>query len=63
MLYKKNGAVSCVGSGYPKMHSWSKFGYGQISIETATHSLIAVFPIKHLLRGAVLAPLFFSVYM
>ncbi len=21
------------------MHSWAKFGYGQISIETATHSL------------------------
>ena len=40
MLYKKNGAVSCVGydffsdlapvSGYP--WSWTRFGYGQISL-------------------------------
>ena len=37
---KKNDASSCVGSGYPQMDSWTKFVYGQISIETATHSLI-----------------------
>ena len=37
MLYKKNGAVSYVGSDF--IPTWTRFGYGQISIETATHSL------------------------
>ncbi len=63
MLYKKNGAVSCVGSdfisnwalylartwlvvvqfarneNYTWIPSWTGFYCGQISIETATHSL------------------------
>ncbi len=35
----KNGAVSVLlGLVCSLMHSWTKFGYGQISIETATHS-------------------------
>ena len=37
-LYKKNGTVSCVRYGYPWMPSWTKFGYGQISIGTVKHS-------------------------
>ncbi len=53
-LYKKNGAVSCVGidfyliwslyhavwdgSSYTWIPSWTEFDCGQISIETATHS-------------------------
>ena len=44
---RKNGAVSGVGSDTNNMHHgvlegsghpWTRLGYGQISIETATHS-------------------------
>ncbi len=43
MLYKKNGAVSCVGyegSGPPLIPNWTRFGFGQISIKTATRSFM-----------------------
>ena len=32
------------GSGHPWIPTWTRFGYGQISVETATHSLISVGP-------------------
>ena len=55
MLYKNNGAVSCVvsdslsdwalyrgiqqGGSEVRISSWTGLNHGQISIETATHSL------------------------
>ena len=48
MLYKKNVAVTGVGSdgvwegsGHPWIPTWIRLGYGQISIETATHSWLS----------------------
>ncbi len=42
VLYKKNSAVTGIEWNFfchPWIQSWIRLGYGQISLETATHSL------------------------